>query len=266
IGNGYATEITQYESVEPKVDEAWQKLQAPQLRNVSIDFGGLDVSELIMPRGTNLYRGSPLTVYGAYRTGGLRTVTVTGYRDGSPVQFSEQVTFAHGRNLNRMVPQVWARHKIEQLVLDEGNTTASKDSIIAVSIEYQVLSKYTAFLAVSPTSPINEAPRVDSGAYAYLEADPASSMSHAVRAALEVRVEQATLQVLAPSGVAMEEMVILDLRGRVVYRVRLGQHEGVMLVRWDGRLTNGAALPAGRYVVRLKTDRGWLASSFFWRG
>lgn len=266
IGNGFATEITEYESVEPKVDQAWERIESPQLRNVSVDFGGLDVSEILMPLGSSLYRGGPLTIYGAYRTGGLRTVTVTGYRDGAPVQFSEQVTFAHGRNLNRMVPQVWARHKIEQLVIDEGNTTDNKDSIIAISIEYQVLSKYTAFLAVSPTSPINEAPRVDSGAYIGLEAEPGFEPARAVRTALEVRVEKSALQLLAPSGAVIEQMSILDLRGRVLYTVQLDRREGVMMVRWDGRLGGGALLPVGRYVVRVKTDRGWLSASVLWRG
>ncbi len=266
IGNGFATAITEYETVEPTVDHAWQRIESPQLRNVSIDFGGLDVSDVLMPLGRNLYRGGPLTVYGAYRSGGTRTVTVTGYRDGVPVQFAEQVSFAHGRNLNRMVPQVWARHKIERLVIDEGGTTDNKDSIIAISMEYQVLSTYTAFLAVSPTSPIHEAPRADSGGYFVAEAEPPPMPEQAVRTALEVRVEKSDLQILPPSGAVVERVCVLDLRGRSLYTMQLDKREGMVMLRWDGCLRGGGMLPAGRYVVRVKTGRGWLSATVLWRG
>ncbi len=267
IGNGFATEITQLEDVEPKVDEAWQKIESPQLRNVTVDFGGADVSELIMPLGTNLYRGSPLVMYGSYRHGGLRTVTVTGYRDGVPVQFSRQVNFAVGRNLNRMVPQVWARHKIEQLVLEEGTTTANKDSIVAISIEYQVLSKYTAFLAINPVPVGSDAgSEDDSWLYGSVEVEPAAAAVDATAAVFGVRAERGMLVVELPSGACAHEMEVLDLRGRLVYRLDLGSRGAVSVVRWDGRMADGRALPAGRYVVRLRTGRGWMSSTVLWRG
>ncbi len=267
IGNGFATEITQYENVEPKVEQAWDKIESPQLRNVSVDFGGSDVSGVLMPLGSNLYRGSPLVVYGAYRDGGPRTVTVRGYRDGSPVALTEQITFAEGPNLNCMVPKVWARHEIERLVLDEGSTTDNKDSIIAVSIEYQVLSTYTAFLAINPLS-VQEIADNTGGYYGFgpTEVEREAVADRTARGVLRVRVEGGMLQVLAPDGAVVEELVVLDMAGRVVYRLRLNRREGVRMVQWDGRCGNGAVLPAGRYVVRVRTDRGWMASGVFWRG
>ena len=266
IGNGYATEITQLEDVVPKVDLAWEKIATAQVRNINVDFNGAGAFDLLMPFGTNLYRNSPVVVYGKYTNPGLHTVTVRGYRDGQPVEWARDITFAAGANANRMVPQVWARQKIEQLVIAEGATTANKDSIIAISIDYQVLSKYTAFLAINPM-PL-EGDQRDSVYNSYgvgIETSPAMADLTRVAAAVRVAVEHGMLCVNSAGGAVIELVEMVDLRGRSVHTIRLDRAARVTQVRWDGRLSDGTRLGAGRYVVRVKTDRGRTASTVLWR-
>ena len=53
-------------------------------------------------------------------------------------------------NTNIMIPKIWAKQKIEELAIDEGDTEKNKQKIIDISVEYQILSKYTAFLTTDP--------------------------------------------------------------------------------------------------------------------
>lgn len=259
IGNGYATEVTEYEPVVPKVDAAWQKIEAPQLRNVSVDFGNASVSDVIMPLGNNLYVGSPLPVYGAYRNGGLQTVTVTAYREGERVQFSKQITLAHGHNLNRMVPQMWARQRIEQLSAQQGATDTLKMPIIAVSIDYQVLCKYTAFLAIRPEPLARETPDGWTTIPGAISTETRGRPSHTdgtIRTALQIAVSAGRLNILSPAGESLLSFEVVDLSGRVVYKVSLDRAQGVGLVTWDCRTADGRLLSAGRYLVRVRTTSG----------
>lgn len=264
INDGYSTEITLAEDVTPLVDAAWEKIESPQLMHVTVDFGNADAENVLFPTGTNLYRGSPLTMYGMYHSPGSHKITVTGYVDGVQTDISRTVAFAGGPTLNRMAPQIWARQKIEQLAVDEGTTTANKDSIIAVSVEYQVLSEYTAFLAINPTS-------VDDGSGIGDDLDNAWTVGVEQVSPLAGRqfcflVQHGMLHITMPEGELLREMVVMDLMGRVVYRLQLGGRGGVESLRWDGRTAGGTLLRPGRYVVRLQTTTGHITRTLAWHG
>lgn len=102
ISNGFSYEIMNSEDANTSVEDAWGKFETPQLKNITIDWGTITTNDIITPFGLNLYKGRPITVYGTYLNGGQTTVTVKAYKNGSPVEFKKDLSFASTINTNFM--------------------------------------------------------------------------------------------------------------------------------------------------------------------
>ena len=262
VGNGYASEVTQNESVEFYVNDAWNKMESPQLQDIAIGFSGETPQNILMPLGNRLYRGCPVVIYGTYETGGSRTVTITGLRDGEMVTFNREITFASLANANSMIPQVWARQMIRQLRIEEGTTTTNKQRIIELSLAYQVLSDYTAFLAYQPqaaemdvalggTVPYTSGGRVDSSG-SKMPIDNERLTENGINSReVSVRLLNGMLNISSGKGNWIREIMVYDLKGRCVYRVK-GLPVNCNRFQWDGRAGVGR-VPAGRYLIRIRT-------------
>jgi hypothetical protein len=259
VGNGYATPVTHSEAVEPLVSAAWNKIESPALKNVSIDFGTLGAGDVIVPNGTNLYAGSPFPAYGRYSQGGEYSVTIRGFRRGQPVTINRTISFAQAENTNSMLPQVWARQAIGELRMEEGTTLSNKERIIELSTEYQVLSKYTAFLALNAVS-VDEAGSISDS---FREATPVRDASLPPDVtSISLRLNNGRLLIDLPAGARITGMAIYDLRGRLVFRFD-GSDAGRFT--WDGIMAGGARMRPGRYVVVIHTSVGILKRTIAWR-
>jgi Ca-activated chloride channel family protein len=263
VGNGYATEITQYESTIPFVNDAWEKIESPQLKNVTVDFNGSETSELIMPRGSTLYKGSPLSMYGTYANGGRVTVNVKGYRNGLPITFSKQIDLANKSTCNRMVPQIWAKQKIEMLSLAEGVGIQNRDSIINISTQYQVLSKYTAFLAINP-QPVGEDNSIANQMnQSFTEAKPDALKIKSSEFFLQCANGVLTLQL--PKGEMLGSICLYSVTGKLVFEFKAANGSMVQKFFWDGKTSGLRNISAGRYVAVIKTISGKLyTKSIVW--
>lgn len=258
VGNGFATPMVEGDAVGPLVDAAWNRLESPQIGNLSVDFGGLAVSDVLYPVSSRLYRGLPYRLYGKYAGGGPHTITVKGTRQGEPVSFSRTVDFSGEDALAWGIPKLWAREKIGQLMLQQGTGTANQAAITALSIEYQVLSRYTAFLAANPQ---------------LLSADNSISKGMPTRLAAEERLNPRFdlsirggflyLEWKLPSRV--EAIRIFDMQGRLVFEFRPGRMaEAMGRWVWDGRDAGGRPLGRGRYMLSVMGRGGTRNSVFIW--
>jgi Ca-activated chloride channel family protein len=257
VGNGVSTEITQTEAVEPIVIKVWEKIESPQLRDITITMSGLDQAQLLLPQGTMLYRGLPVTLFGVYTEGGSHTVTITGTKAGAPVTLTKEVDLASGPTGNRMLPQVWARQMIRRLRLEEGTTTANKSHIIELSKQYQVLSDYTAFLAISPALATDDN-RISQPTAVFEKA------AGDVLAGVSVRMINRQLLIEATEGVYIEEVRIYDMAGRLVFRLPVANRRCTRF-SWDGIMKNGMRLAKGRFILKIKTTGGFITRPLIWR-
>ncbi len=260
VGNGHSSIITQYEGVLPYVNDTWDKLESPALKNVSVDFGGLDTSAVIFPISTNLYIGAPLYCYGKYETGGEHTISVRGYRNGEPITISNTVSFSTTPNMNAMLPKIWAKQKISRLVIEEGTTESNKQRIVDLSTEYQVLSKYTAFLAVNPiVVPSQESLREDFNYVPVVEQMPGDRLS-----APRIMVAPGRLTIEMPEHEELREIRVYDIRGRLIYKLDLRGALRGGVFHWDGILPDGTRLRTGRYIMRIVTSNSVMTRRLLW--
>jgi Ca-activated chloride channel family protein len=263
IGNGFSTEITENELVEPKVDEAWNKIESPQLKNISISFGNLQVYDVISPVSGNLFIGLPYTVFGKYSGGGTFTVTLSGYREGEPFSLEKQITFANARNISHMLPQIWAKQRISRLSIEEGTTEANKGQIIEISKAYQVMSKYTAFLAIQP-QPIGDDESIKDDII-----NTTSTMEDGfnLNDMLTLSMLDGYLWVHLPPEQMLLSIRVYDINGKVLFEWTQGTtSETGSSFKWDGRRLNGALLKPGRYFIQVQTNTGTVVKMFTWIG
>lgn len=255
VGNGFATPLMEGDAAGPAVELAWSRIESPQLENIQVDFGGLDASEELHPVSRRLYSGLPYTVTGRYSKAGTYVITLTADKGGKPFTLTRTLTLAGEETLSWSVPKLWAREKIGRLMLEQGTTEINKAAIIQVSVEHQVLSRYTAFLAYQPQA---VAP---GGGIATEIRKGGLPLLGAGRFDLFVR---GGLLHLEWEGEAIQAIRVLDLRGRLLFVHRPAAGRGLSRWIWDGRDARGDRLPKGRYLVSVQTARGLKTRMLEW--
>jgi len=258
VGNGFATPVVEGDAVGPLVEAAWSRIETPQLENLSVDFGGLEVADVLYPISARLYRGLPYRLSGKFSGSGARTITVKGYKQGQPVSFAHSIDFGAKDALAWAVPKLWAREKIGQLSLQQGTGNANQQAITSLSIEYEVLCQYTAFLAAQPQL-VNQ----DNGINTNLPTRLVDEDN--LNPLFDLSIRGGFLFLDWKHIARLEAIRIYDLQGRIVFEYRPGRLAQMMgRWTWDGRDTNGRPLEHGRYLISVKTQGGVRNSVFVW--
>lgn len=147
MGGGFATEILSSEDAVTVTDRAWTTIDAPQMTDITVNFGSMQVQDTLLPVARRLFQGQVFSIYGKTTSTGSQSVSLTGKINGVTTTLQSSFDLGESNRLSWAVPKLWAREKIRLLELAEMRGENVKDSIIDVSLEHQVLSKYTAFIA-----------------------------------------------------------------------------------------------------------------------
>lgn len=162
FGGGKTTWIRDGEDPEEAIRRFIDTIDKPVLTDISVDWADWEVDETWPRRLPALYAGQPLLISARVTHQGQLPITIRG-RLGDGVY--ERTIKPHELGPGRAIPSTWARQKIRHLEDDLlwGEVPEIADEILATSLEYQVLSRYTAFLAVDRVRKVQgpEPKRVD---------------------------------------------------------------------------------------------------------
>jgi len=153
-GRGAAQFVRPDEPTREAVAAFEQRIDAPVLTDVAIDWGGLAVSEVTPRAVPDLFVGQPVVVSGRYARGGTATVTIRGKQAGRDVRFAVPVTLPERADDHPAIATVWARERIAELSrrlvrkADPEIQRQIERQIIELSIAHHVLTQLTAFVAV----------------------------------------------------------------------------------------------------------------------
>jgi Ca-activated chloride channel family protein len=143
LGGGYATWLRTGEAVDRFVGT----FAAPVLTDVTVDWGDWQVVETWPRRLPALYAGQPMLLTTRVIQPGTTPIVVRARTaDGT----FERVLVPSDAASSRAISSTWARQAIAHLERDQewGDDPIVADQILGISLKYQVLSRYTAFLAV----------------------------------------------------------------------------------------------------------------------
>ncbi|MFC4007691.1 VIT domain-containing protein [Nonomuraea purpurea] len=141
LGAGRCELVESEDRLDAAMEQIHRRIGAPLVTDLSLK--GLDVEPGTVTHLGSIFPGVPLRAYGRYREGS--SVTVRGLASGAP--WEEQVA---GVNVdNPAVRAVWARAHLRELedryAMGEHDL---EERIVRTSLEYGVLCRFTAYVAV----------------------------------------------------------------------------------------------------------------------
>lgn len=152
---GFVTRVADDDSITIVVSDHLHRISTPNLTQLRLDYGGLlalDVHPAVLPDVTAVGR---VTQYGGYTKGGPYDVTLRGVLQAVTYELRQTVVFGDSLRNNKAVARLWAKSKIDALLLEISRVGELKELVAAVfdlSIRFNIPTKYTALYA-DPDNP-----------------------------------------------------------------------------------------------------------------
>jgi Ca-activated chloride channel family protein len=151
MGRGIARIIRQNEPTDTVAEQFFRAINNPVLANIQLRWEGVGDAPLFYPDPVpDLFAEQPLVLFGHKsdrQPGTLHLIGTTA--GGQYYQQAFDLTFAETGNL--AIAQLWGRARIKALMnqMVSGDTQTGVDAVTATALSYQLLSQYTAFVAIS---------------------------------------------------------------------------------------------------------------------
>jgi Ca-activated chloride channel family protein len=167
LGRGFTRYMDSTENVKAVAKELADRLDAPVLTDIRIDWGSLDPRD-VAPQGIpDLFAGGSVRVQGRYAHGGQYHLVVHGRVRGREAALPMDVTLPEASPSESAIPLVWARASIASLMDDLSLDPAHRDSnrsnedlqaeVTRLGLEFGLVTRWTSFVAVSEKV-VNSAP------------------------------------------------------------------------------------------------------------
>jgi Ca-activated chloride channel family protein len=151
----------EYVTLESKAQEAaerfYQRIDAPVLTDVAVDFGALPVADVYPKQVPDLFSNKPVLVHGRL-TGEVKpgaAVTLRGNTAAGAFERKVEVKPAAADASHEALASLWAREKVADLMsrdlaaLQSGNFPDDlKRQIVSVGTEFRLMTQFTSFVAV----------------------------------------------------------------------------------------------------------------------
>ncbi len=123
-------------------------IEFPLLTQINFKTEGFDVYDIAPTSISDILASRPLMVYGKWRGNLTGKIIITGNQGLEEYKSEYNVVNGNFSKTNKALEYLWARKKIELLDDLNLNSKDSKQQVIDLSLEYNLLTKYTSFVAV----------------------------------------------------------------------------------------------------------------------
>ncbi|MDJ0519772.1 MAG: VIT domain-containing protein [Trichodesmium sp. MO_231.B1] len=203
IGRGIAKVVRHDEPTQEVAEKFFQQINNPVLTQIDINWNGKGEAPEIYPVATpDLFAEQPLVLFGRKQDVVAGELQVNGIAAGGEIyQQTFPINFAESGNV--AVAQLWGRQKIKHLTnqMFDYEKKSMVDKVTQTALSYQLLSEYTAFVAVS------EEVRVEpSGKSISVEVPVEMAEGVSYEGIFGGAVAQNTSEFLAPSSAQLKSM------------------------------------------------------------
>jgi hypothetical protein len=159
LGGGSCDLVESEDRLDEVMTAIHRRIGTPLLTGLSwiSDDLAIEPGEIVPRRLPDLFTGSPLLILGRYRGRPAGTLTIRA-ADAAGRAWSEPVP-AQLRD-NPAIAAAWARGQVRQLedryAIGEGDRNLLEKTIVAVSLKFQVLCRFTAYVAIDRSQVVNE--------------------------------------------------------------------------------------------------------------
>ncbi len=154
-GRGDSEIVSLSDKASAAADRLYERLRSPLLTDISIDWGGLPVTDVYPKRLPDLFSGKPLVITGRYTAAGSGKIQLRGHQAGQDIVREIPVTLtAHSAERNPL-PSFWARRKIDDLMAQDWSGIQGgsmkpelQNEITQLGLDYRLMTQFTSFVAV----------------------------------------------------------------------------------------------------------------------
>jgi Ca-activated chloride channel family protein len=128
-----------------------RKLMRPVASDVSLELDEIGAYNITPEKLPNLYHGSPIRVYGRYKAGGEKEVTLKADVQGRAISESVTLDFPESDQNNPEIERMWALQRVDQL-MKQSNRSGTRedviDKIVRLGEDFSIVTQYTSFLVL----------------------------------------------------------------------------------------------------------------------
>jgi Ca-activated chloride channel homolog len=149
--NGFAANISNSDDIVGQLLAATSKVTHEALHDVKIKVEGVKTADLTPGEFGSLYRGQQLVVFGHYWGDGMADVRLTGRISGEDKLYQTRFAFPAVATDNPEVERLWAYARVEEAMQemhDFGEDADLRQAVIDLSVEYGLVTDYTAMVVV----------------------------------------------------------------------------------------------------------------------
>lgn len=154
VGRGAVAYLGLKDGGDEVMRDFFERISHPALTDVKIDWNNLDVNDLYPKRLPDIFAGRPLVITGRFdgRRGleGRQTIEVSGKAGQTRLRIPVTVRQSAALDSTPALPAIWARNRIAELLERSHHDPSGRaaDQIRRTALDYQLLSPFTAFLAL----------------------------------------------------------------------------------------------------------------------
>ncbi|MDV3348750.1 VIT domain-containing protein [Leptothoe sp. LEGE 181152] len=154
MGRGISQVVRHDEGIDRIVDKFFGQINNPVLGNLSAHWEGAGEAPSLYPMAVpDVFAEQPLMLFGRKTDKQPGTLHLSGIAAGGN-PFKQSLAVAFDSAGNPAIAQLWGRSRIKELMnqMVSGETTHGVQAVTETALAYQLLSQYTAFVAVSEES------------------------------------------------------------------------------------------------------------------
>jgi Ca-activated chloride channel family protein len=145
----------------------YERVRAPLLTDISVDWNGLPVEDVYPKRLPDLFSAKPLFITGRYTGAASGVMRLRGKAAGADFLREINVDLPESEDRHDALASLWARIRIDDLMaqdyrgLQAGNMRKDvKEEITRLGLDYRLMTQFTSFIAVDEVvAAPGEAPR-----------------------------------------------------------------------------------------------------------
>ncbi|MBX2862592.1 MAG: after-VIT domain-containing protein [Leptolyngbyaceae cyanobacterium MAG.088] len=151
LGRGISHVVRHDQTIDQVVDKFFNQINNPVLGTLSLHWEGPGEIPSFYPMAIpDLFAEQPLVLFGRKLDKQSGTLHIRGIEAGGK-SFEQAFNLTFEPSGNPAIAQLWGRARIKDLMnqMVSGETTRGVDAVTETALAYQLLSQYTAFVAVS---------------------------------------------------------------------------------------------------------------------
>ncbi|MBN1559756.1 T9SS type A sorting domain-containing protein, partial [candidate division KSB1 bacterium] len=247
---GFTTYLDNEANITSSIERLLCKLSQPIMKDVRLEFGRADLHDILPSKYPAAYAGACFHLTGRYVNPATSAFSVAGQSVSGYAGFDFNLDFSRSTETNKFAEHMWAKEKIDELEWETdiyGETMDLREQLIALSLQYNIRCRYTAYVADYETEYSNVTDdrhdmTIIPSSYVI------SSYPNPFNPSTTIRFY------IAPEDVGLVKFIkIYNALGQLVAVLDISSFAaGLHSVRFDGRDYFGQPLPSGQYFVRLE--------------